>query len=301
MSRSFLLAHQFPARYHPPRTPSPPNHHARVCTMSTRRAFLQASAAAGLAAFNVSANYAKDANDTIQVGLIGCGGRCHHLVQSLVKIPKVHIAAVCDVWDVNLAKAQKWGDGKQGATKDYKALLDLKEIDAVLIASPDHWHVPMTVDACAAGKDVYVEKPLTHNLAEGKAVIDAQNKHQRIVQVGMQQRSMPQFQKACEIVRSGGIGKVYKVHLTWNRNADVSGVRRGQVDPKQVNWKDFLGNAPQQSFDEYRFRNWRWFWDFGNGVLTDLMVHYIDVVHWYFNVDHPLKATTIGNQFQTKG
>src|SRR5215471_6611683 len=216
MSRSFLLAHQFPARYHPPRTPSPPNHHARVCTMSTRRAFLQASAAAGLAAFNVSANYAKDANDTIQVGLIGCGGRCGALVQSLVKIPKVHIAAVCDIWDVNLAKAQKWGDGKQGATKDYKAILDMKEIDAVLVATPDHWHVPITVDACAAGKDVYVEKPLTHDRDEGKAVIEAVRKHERIVQVGTQQRSMPQFARGRELLKAGLLGDVHKVHLTWN-------------------------------------------------------------------------------------
>jgi predicted dehydrogenase len=124
--------------------------------MSTRRAFLQASAAAGMAAFGVPSIRAKDANETIQVGLIGCGGRCQHLVQSLVKIPKVHIAAVCDIWDVNLANAQKWGDGKQGATKDYKSILETKGIDAVLIATPDHWHVPITIDACAAGKDVYV-------------------------------------------------------------------------------------------------------------------------------------------------
>src|SRR6516225_9083611 len=189
--------------------------------MSTRRAFLQTSAAAGLAAFGVPAIGAKDANETIQVGLIGCGGRCGALVQSLVKIPKVNIAAVCDIWDVNLAKAQKWGDGKQGATKDYKALLDRKEIDAVLIATPDHWHVPITVDACAAGKDVYVEKPLTHSIAEGRAVIEAQNKHKRIVQVGTQQRSMPHFQKGRELLKAGRIGKVLKVHMSWNRNAPV--------------------------------------------------------------------------------
>jgi predicted dehydrogenase len=268
--------------------------------MSTRRAFLQASAAAGLAVVGVSANYAKDANDTIQVGLIGCGGRCGALVQSLLKIPKVHVAAVCDVWDVNLAKAQKWGDGKQGATKDYKAVLDLKDIDAVLIATPDHWHVPITMDACAAGKDVYVEKPLTHDLSEGKAVIEAQNKHKRIVQVGTQQRSMPHIQKGYEIVKSGRIGKVHKVHLTWNRNGDR--VRKGPqgVDPKSVDWKAFVGNARQQPFDEYRFRNWRWFFDFGGGLFTDLMVHWIDVAHWFLGLDHPETAQSIGQHFMSK-
>jgi predicted dehydrogenase len=268
--------------------------------MSTRRAFLQASTAAGLAAFGVPAIRAKDANETIQVGLIGCGGRCAHLVQSLVKIPKVHIAAVCDIWDVNLARAQKWGDGKQGATKDYKALLDLKEIDAVLIASPDHWHVPMTVDACAAGKDVYVEKPLTHDLSEGKAVIEAQNKHKRIVQVGTQQCSMPHIQKGYELVKAGRLGKIHKIHLTWNRNTDR--VKKGPqgVDPKTVDWKAFLGKAPDQKFDEYRYRNWRWFWDFGGGIFTDLMVHWIDVAHWFLDLDHPLTAQSIGQHLIAK-
>jgi predicted dehydrogenase len=171
----------------------------------------------------------------------------------------------------------------------------------VLIATPDHWHVPMTVDACAAGKDVYVEKPLTHDLGEGRAVIDAQNRHKRVVQVGTQQRSMPQFQRGRELVRAGRLGRVYKVHLTWNRNTDR--VRRGpqNVDPKRLNWKAFLGNAPNQPFDEYRFRHWRWFWDFGNGILADLMVHFIDVVHWYFDLDHPLRATTVGDNYISRG
>src|SRR6516164_2032806 len=268
--------------------------------MSTRRAFLQASAAAGLTAFGVPALRAKDANETIQVGLIGCGGRCQHLVQSLVKIPKVHIAAVCDIWDINLARAQKWGDGKQGATKDYRALLDEKSIDAVLIASPDHWHVPLTVDACAAGKEVYVEKPLTHDLSEGKAVVEAQNKHKRIVQVGTQQRSMPHIQKGYEMVKAGRLGKIHKVHLTWNRNTDR--VKKGPqgVDPKTVDWKAFLGNAPKQEFDEYRYRNWRWFWDFGGGIFTDLVVHWIDVAHWFLDVDHPLTAQSIGQHIIAK-
>jgi predicted dehydrogenase len=159
----------------------------------------------------------------------------------------------------------------------------------------------MTVDACAAGKDVYVEKPLTHTLAEGQAVLDAQNKHQRIVQIGMQQRSMPQFQKARELIRAGRCGGIHKVHLTWNRNSDR--VRRGnlKIDSTTVDWKAFLGNAPDQPFDESRFRNWRWFWDFGGGIFTDLMVHFIDVVHWFLDIDHPLRATSIGGHFTSKG
>jgi predicted dehydrogenase len=268
----------------------------------SRRGFLQVStAAAGAAVVGVPALHAKDANETINIGLIGVGGRCRHLLQSLVKVPKVRIAAVCDVWDVNLDAGRKLADPKAQATKAYKEVLDNKGIDAVLIATPDHWHVSMTVDACAAGKDVYVEKPLTHNLAEGKAVIEAQNKHKRIVQVGTQQRSMPHIQKGYEIVKSGRIGKIHKVHLTWNRNGDR--VRKGPqgVDPKQVDWKAFLGNAPQQPFDDYRYRNWRWFWDFGGGIFTDLMVHWIDVAHWFLDLDHPQTAQSIGQHFMSEG
>ncbi|HEY1861188.1 MAG TPA: Gfo/Idh/MocA family oxidoreductase [Gemmataceae bacterium] len=268
----------------------------------SRRSMLKSSAgaAAGLAAFGLPAFNVLGANETLNIGCIGTGGRCRTLMQSLVKVPNVCIAAVCDIYDVHLDEAKKIADPKATATKRYKDILDSKDIDAVLIGSPDHWHVPMTIDACAAGKDVYVEKPLTHNLAEGKSVIDAQNKNKRIVQVGTQQRSMPQFEKGRELIREGRLGKIYKVHLTWNRNMDR--VRKGPqgVDPKKVDWQAFLGNAPKQDFDEYRFRNWRWFWDFGNGILTDLMVHFIDVVHWYLDVDHPLQATTIGDNYISK-
>src|SRR5688572_10093046 len=129
------------------------------------------------------------ANETITIGCIGTGGRCRRLMQSLATIPGVKIAAVCDIWDQHLAEGQKHAAAGAFTTKDYRALLDRKHIDAVLIGTPDHWHVPITVDACTAGKDVYVEKPLTHDLSEGARVVDAQNNHKRIVQVGTQQRS----------------------------------------------------------------------------------------------------------------
>jgi predicted dehydrogenase len=268
----------------------------------TRRSFLKTSAAAtaGLAALQAPVLQARAANDIINVGCIGTGGRCRQLMTALAKIPQVRIAAVCDIYDLHLEMGRQLAAPKAFTTRKFQEILDRRDIDAVLIGSPDHWHVPMTVAACAAGKDVYVEKPLTHNVEEGRAVIDAQNKHRRIVQVGTQQRSMPQFQKAAELVRAGALGKIHKVHLTWNRNADRVRRQPLHVDPKQVDWKAFLGNAPEQPFDEYRFRNWRWFWDFGNGILTDLMVHFIDVVHWYFDLEHPLQAVTIGSNFTSK-
>jgi predicted dehydrogenase len=242
------------------------------------------------------------ANDTIRVGCIGTGGRCRFLMKSLAGIPQAKITALADIYDGSLDAARPLADSNAFVTKNYRQLLDRKDIDAVLIGSPDHWHVPMTVDACAAGKDVYVEKPLTHKPAEGQAVIDAQSRHKRIVQVGTQQRSMPHFQKGRELIKAGRIGTVHKIHLSWNRNTDR--VKRGprNIDPKKVDWKAFLGNAPDQPFDEYRLlSNWRWFWDFGGGIFTDLMVHFIDVAHWLLDLDHPLTAQSIGGFVNARG
>jgi predicted dehydrogenase len=267
----------------------------------SRRSFLTSSAAAG--AFVAVAPGAKvlGASERLNVGCIGTGGRARHLMQNFKDVPNIRIAAVCDIWDKHLAEGKKFAnDEKILTTKAYKEVLDSKDIDAVLIGTPDHLHVPLTIAACAAGKDVYVEKPLTHDLSEGQAVIEAQNKHNKIVQVGMQQRSMPQFQKAYEILKSGRLGKIHKVHLTWNRNTDRVRKNPLNIDPKSVDWKAFLGKAPEQPFDEYRFRNWRWFWDFGGGIFTDLMVHFIDVVHWYMDVDHPIAATSIGSHTVSK-
>ncbi|MCC6419556.1 MAG: Gfo/Idh/MocA family oxidoreductase [Gemmataceae bacterium] len=268
----------------------------------SRRSFLKTSAATATAATLVApAVNVLGANERLNIGLIGTGGRCRRLMQSLAQIPNVRMTALCDVYEPNLDLARKLADPKAFTTRDYRQLLARKDIQGVLIATPDHWHVPMTIAACAAGKDVYVEKPLTHDLGEGRAVIEAQNRHKRVVQVGTQQRSMPQFQRARELVRSGRLGRVHKIHLTWNRNTDR--VRRGpqNVDPQRLDWQAFLGNAPKQDFDAYRFRHWRWFWDFGNGILADLMVHWIDVVHWYLDLDHPLKATTIGDHYTSRG
>jgi predicted dehydrogenase len=241
------------------------------------------------------------ANEAVRVGLIGTGGRClGELLPELKKIEGVRITAVCDVWDQNLARARKEADPEALATKVHTEVLDRKDVDAVLVATPDHWHSPLAIEACAAGKDVYVEKPLTHDLSEGEAVIEAENKSGRIVQVGMQQRSMPQFLKAYEIVRAGALGKIHKIRLSWNRNAPP-GRNRPEIDPRTVDWKRFLGNAKDQPFDAYRFRNWRWFWDFGGGILTDLMVHYIDVANWFCDLNQPARAVAVGDHFCAKG
>ena len=265
--------------------------------MKSERRFFLKTLAAGASA----ARYAFPANDTVSIGCIGTGGRAQVLMRNLEAVKGSRISAVCDVWDENLGKARQIAGPQAAAAKDFRAVLDRKDIDAVLIGAPDHQHVPLAMAAMAAGKDVYVEKPLTHRLSEGPAIIQAQQNSGRIVQVGMQQRSMPHLQKGYEIVKSGRIGKVHKVHLTWNRNQPRYQRVNYNIDPATVNWKAWLGSAPEQKFDEYRFRQWRWFWDFGGGIFTDLMVHWIDVVHWYLDLDHPAEATSVGDWFAAKG
>ena len=269
-------------------------------TPITRREWLASTAAASLLA--VESAHGFQANDTLNVAVLGTGGRSQRmLMPRLAKIPNVRIVAVCDVWDKHLAAGATLADARatQEGT-DYRRLLDREDVDAVVIGAPDHWHVPMTVSACQAGKDVYVEKPLTHDLAEGQFAIDAQNKHKRIVQVGTQQRNMPHLKEAREILKSGVLGKIHKIRLSWNRNQSRWSRPKYNIDPSSVRWRHFLGNAPYQPFDEYRMRNWRWFWDFGGGIFTDLMVHWIDTAYWMLDMGNPMSAMSVGDHFAAK-
>jgi len=267
---------------------------------SKRRDFLKTCAggtAGVLAAASAGRARAYRANETIRIGCIGTGGRAGLLMKRLAAMEGVELAAVCDVWDERVARGREIAGQQAFVTAEYREVLDRRDVDAVLIATPDHWHARMTIDACEAGKDVYVEKPLTHELAEGPPLIAAQKKAGNVVQVGTQQRSMPQFHDALKLVREGKLGKIYKAHLTWNRNWVRWQPPISKIEPNQVDWKRWLGPAPEQPFDAYRLRNWRWFWDFGGGIFTDLMVHFIDVVYWLCELDRPESATSIGDKF----
>ncbi|MBL8179418.1 MAG: Gfo/Idh/MocA family oxidoreductase [Bryobacterales bacterium] len=257
--------------------------------------------ATGALAFTAaSASRIFGANGAIRIGCIGAGGRAQALLRNIERIPNARIAAVCDVWTENLEKAKQLAGPAAFATRDYRDLLARQDVDAVIIGAPDHQHVPLTSAACRAGKDVYVEKPLTHSRGEEQAVLLAVRETGRIVQVGTQQRSMPHMKKSRDLVLAGKIGKVHKAHITWNRNAPRA-AQRYQIDPRTVDWASWLGPARAQSFDPYRFRQWRWFSDFGGGIFTDLMVHQIDIVHWILNLQHPASAASIGDWFSAKG
>ena len=273
-----------------------------------RRRFLTRSLAAGLfaAAGPPAARAGRSANDLIEVGVIGIGGRGRHLMERLRTIDGVRIAAVCDVWDAARAAGQKLADPRAAVFADHRTLLDGagpdgSGPDAVLIAAPDHQHVPLTIAAVGAGCDVYVEKPLTHDPAGGDRLRAALAGKDRIVQVGTQQRSMPHLAEARDLLRTGVLGRVVKVRMTWNRNQPDRGARVPQIAPGSVDWPAFLGDAPPQPFDPYRFRQWRWFWDFGGGILTDLMVHWLDTARWFLDLPAPTAASAIGHHFVNGG
>ncbi|MGD0896200.1 MAG: Gfo/Idh/MocA family oxidoreductase [Thermoguttaceae bacterium] len=268
-----------------------------------RRSFLkQLGAGAAVAAVApATAARAYAANETVRVACIGTGGRWRRLMMQRAELKGASIVGVCDIWDEHLKLARETVGAEAFATKRWQEVLDRKDVDAVMIATPDHWHAAMTIAACQAGKDVYVEKPLTHHIEEGPRVIDAVRQSKRVVQVGTQQRSIEHIVKARELVRAGHIGRVHKVRMVWNRNYAKLALPQPVVDPQTVDWKAFLGSAPDRPFDAFRFRSWRWFWDYAGGLFTDLMVHWLDVACWFLDLPMPQTVVAIGDHFMYAG
>ena len=246
-------------------------------------------------------------NDTMQFGLIGCGGRMRRLIEGLGKNPRTRIVSVCDVYDDFLNSTHVLVGGRNRdiqKTTRHEEVLARKDIDAVIIATPDHWHAPITIDAVEAGKHVYVEKPVTHKLEEGHQLIEAVKRSGKKVQVGVQQRTMPHLVVLKQKLDSGEIdpGKVTRVHMQWCRNTGpFRGDPKYKITEDQVDWKRFLGNAPDQPFDPLRMRNWRWIWDFGNGPLGDLMVHWLDATNWLLDLPMPSQVVMSGGKYHRKG
>jgi predicted dehydrogenase len=236
------------------------------------------------------------ANERIRVAGLGTGGRCSYLL-SLASKAGAEIVALCDVYEPRrLAAKEKLAPGASAEYVDYREVLDRKDVDGVIIGSPDHWHVAMTLDAIRSGKDVYVEKPVSHTIEEGERLEKAMAGSRQVVQVGYQQRSWEHFQAGREVVASGKLGKITLVLASWYQ--DYLNLLGGAspVDAQKLDWKRFLGSAPEQPFDALRFTKWRWFWDFGGGHLTDLYSHFCDVIHWYMGQESPQMAQTMGGR-----
>jgi predicted dehydrogenase len=266
-----------------------------------RRRFLGASVGATtalLAGWRPSPASALGANDRVRIGVIGTGGRARGLMKHLKELPGQEMVAVSDVYEPRMLEAVEIAGGKAAKVLDYRRMLDDKEVHAVLIGAPDHWHKTMTLEAIAAGKDVYVEKPVSHSIDEGVAMVTAVEASKQVVQTGTQQRSWDHWILGKQIVDSGKLGQVTFVGTYWYQLRSTQPLP--EVDVARLDWKRWLGSARDQPFDAERFLQWRHFKDFGGGVLTDLLTHWIDVVHWYMGVDTPLTALATGRNYLMK-
>ncbi|UCF35538.1 MAG: Gfo/Idh/MocA family oxidoreductase [Acidobacteriota bacterium] len=275
----------------------------RKKTGTSRREFLATTAkSAAIAASLPGLNRTiLGANDRIRIGAIGPGVRGQSVMQHFLKDSNVEFVALCDIYDVNLAKAQTIAGGKAQVHADYRDLLDQKEIDAVLIATPDHWHRDMAVDACNAGKDVYIEKPLTFEVSEGLEIIRATRLNDRVMQVGMQQRSGLHYEEAkSKYFDTGRLGKVTIARTWWHGNSYHLRKAPFTERPAGLDWNAFLGPRPWRDWDVQQFWNWRAYLDFGGGQITDLFTHWIDVVQWFMKEDLPTSAVAVGGVYNYK-
>jgi predicted dehydrogenase len=214
--------------------------------------------------------------------------------------PGVEFGAVADVYAQNVEAAREWAGPAARAYGDFRRLLEQNDIDAVLIATPDHWHAITTVLACAAGKDVYVEKPLAHNVREGRAIVEAARRYKRIVQTGTQQRSAAHLAEVARIVQSGGIGDVRYARV-WNfSNMLPNGIGRepDSAPPEGLDWDMYLGPAPKVPFNRKRFLStFRWFYDYAGGTITDFGTHRFDTVHQIMGAEAPLSVSATGRRY----
>ena len=234
------------------------------------------------------------ANDRIRVGAIGTGSRGQFLLSLLKQLEGNEIVAFCDVYEPRRLEAKgKFGAANATDCVDHRDILERKDVDAVVIATPDHWHVPILTGAVRAGKDAYCEKPVTHAIEEGEGIIAAVRESQRVAQIGLQQRSWPHFAQAKQAIADGKLGQVTLIRTYWYQN-HIPNQNRPSFDLAKLDWKRFLGSASDRPFDPDQFGNWRWYWDFGGGAMTDLFVHWVDVAHWYMGADAPSRATANG-------
>jgi predicted dehydrogenase len=306
-----------------------------------RRSFLKTSAAGAAALSLTAASFSRvyGANDRIGVAFVGTGGRCQAHIDIINKLTKenqgVAPIAVCDVWDGHeeeyeverdgkkvkrtftqglYPSAKKCGlkaDDKEHVTKDYRRILDLKEVDVVCIATPDHWHAKISIDAANAGKDVYCEKPMTKTIAEAQKVVEVMQKQNRVMSVGVQSMADPTWLKAHELIRSGKIGHVAQAQTSYYRNSAVGQWRYYKLfkdmTPKTIDWDMFLGHAfsnfpneplgPKLPFDRAIFGQWRCYWPFGGGMFTDLFVHQTTHMIAAMGVRYPTRVVGAGGLY----
>ncbi|MBL8242305.1 MAG: Gfo/Idh/MocA family oxidoreductase [Bryobacterales bacterium] len=259
--------------------------------MPTRRHFLASSAAAPVALSQVKPN------DKIRIALIGAGGMGSGDVQSALSTGQAELAAVADIYDGRLTRAKEIWGAQILTTRDYRELLAKKDIDAVIIGTPDHWHARIAIDAMNAGKDVYVEKPMVQKVADGHLVIDAAKKANRILQVGSQRVSSVIYDKARQVLASGAIGELNLVEAWWDRNSALGAWQYSippDASPANIDWDRYLGSAPKRAFEPVRLFRWRNYQDYGTGVAGDLFVHLFSGLHFITGAHGPERVFATG-------
>ena len=256
------------------------------------------------AAALTAASYSRvlGANDRIQLGAIGVGDRGRHLLDLFQKNSAVQVNAVCDIYGVSIDHALQQAPGAKSFA-DHRKLLEIKEIDAILIATPDHWHARTAIDALNAGKDVYVEKPLTRTIEEGPRIVKAARVNERVCQVGMQQRSGPHYiQAKKDYIDTGKLGKITLCRTWWHGNGYHLRKAPASLNekPSNLDWARFLGPVKWRDWDPQQYYNWRAYLDYGGGQVTDLFTHWIDVVHMFMGKEVPVSAVASGGVYAYK-
>jgi predicted dehydrogenase len=250
---------------------------------------------AGIAA----ASYSRilGANETVRVAVIGCGSRGSGQIRTFRNIKEFDVVGLCDVYGKKVEAAKALAPGAAGFS-DHRKLLEMKNLDAVMIATPDHWHAGIAIDALNAGKDVYCEKPLTLKIEEGPAIIKAARTNNRVFQTGMQQRSGPHYiQARDEFVQKGKLGKITMVRTYWYGSvfSFVKAVPPElQKQPADLDWKRFVEPVAWRDYHPYQYNCFRAYLDYGGGQITDLFAHWVDVAHMLTGEDKPIGASTVG-------
>jgi predicted dehydrogenase len=256
-----------------------------------RRMFLMAGSGALIA-------HAAPPSDQVTMGVIGAGSRGTFVMSTFQKDPALRVGAICDVYEPNLERgastAAKAQTGAPKMYRNYKELLADKTVQVVLITTPEHWHYQMVLDALAAGKDVYVEKPLCHTPEQGVALVEAEKKSKNIIQVGMQRRSYDLYQEGREVVASGKLGNVRMVRSWWLNNY-LNSSRATKLDGP-LDWEQWQGSAPKHPVDADRFRNWRYYSDYSGGIVADQGAHVFDGIHMLMGAGFPSAVNASGGK-----
>jgi len=275
--------------------------------MYNRRDFIRQSALAGAGVLLAPSVFSlgKSQIEKVVVGVVGTNSRGHYLARMFAQLPNVEVGYICDVdqkvLDKTISEIEKLTGKKPKGEKDVRKLVEAKDLDAIVIAAPDHWHAPATLMALKAGKHVYVEKPCSHNPAEGEMLVAAAEKYKKVVQMGNQRRSFPRMIEAMQELHQGIIGRVYFAK-GWYANARKPiGIGNVANVPSHLDYELWQGPAPRKPFkDNLIHYNWHWFWNWGTGEALNNGTHEIDMMRWGLGVDYPTKVVSAGGRFAFK-